>query len=218
MPSCIPTMVSGQASESACRRRITSLAEGFIPHSCDQDTRLSLQPEAMLALARARLQTPYILSLRFRPDHGYLESELQERARRSTAAAKMDPYTLLVTLDNKGQASGDLYLDDGSSFAYRRGMYAHRLFEFKDGVLSNKALPDSPSRYSTDLVIERIIVVGLKHKAASYVAKNKDSGQGYTVEKGPVAQKAGVSQEALIVRKPDLPIAGDWSLQISVTK
>ena len=143
---------------------------------------------------------------------------MQERARRSTVAAKNDPYTLLVTLDSKGQASGDIYLDDGSSFAYKRGMYAHRLFEYKDSMLSSKVLPGSPSHYSTDLVIERIIVVGLKHKADSYTAKNKETGQRYTVEKGPVAQKAGVAQDALIVRKPDLPVAGDWSLQISVTK
>ena len=160
----------------------------------------------------------YNLLFRLRPGLRHLDSELQERARRSTAAAKMDPYTLLVTLDNKGQASGDLYLDDGSSFAYMRGMYAHRVFEFKEGTLSSRALPDSPSRYSTELVIERIIVVGLKHKAESYTAKNKETGQGYTVEKGPVAQKAGVAREAAIVRKPDLPIAGDWSLQLTVTK
>ena len=146
------------------------------------------------------------------------DADAQERVRRSTAAAKNDPYTLLVTLDSKGQASGDLYLDDGSSFAYKRGMYAHRVFEYKDSALSSKALPGSPARYVTDLVIERIIIVGLKHKAASYAAKNKETGQRYTVEKGPVAQKAGVAQEALIVRKPDLPVAGDWSLQISVTK
>lgn len=97
-------------------------------------------------------------------------------------------------------------------------MYAHRLFEYRDSVLSSKALPGSSSRYSTELVIERIIIVGLKHKAASYAAKNKETGQKYTVEKGPVAQKAGIAHEALIVRKPDLPVAGDWSLQISVTK
>lgn len=143
---------------------------------------------------------------------------MQERARRSTAAAKKDPYTLVVALDSKGQAAGDLYVDDGSSFAYKRGVYAHRLFSYKDGVLSNKELPGSPLRYTTDLVIERIIVVGLKHKAGSYVAKHKETGQGFAVEKGPVAQKAGVAQEALIVRKPDLPIASDWSLQLSVTK
>ena len=124
----------------------------------------------------------------------------------------------MVALDGKGQASGDLYLDDGSSFAYKRDLYAHRLFTFKDGVLSNNALPELPSRYTTDLVIERVIVVGFKGKAASYVAKNKETGESYTVEKGPVAQKSGVAQEALIVRKPDLPVASDWSLHLAVTR
>ena len=144
--------------------------------------------------------------------------EAQERARRSTVAAKNDPYTLLVTLDGKEQATGDLYLDDGSSFAYKRGLYAHRLYTYKDGVLSSAPLPGSPSRYTTDLFIERIIIVGLKHKAASYVAKHKETGETYKVQKGPVAQKAGIAQEALVVRKPDLPVASDWSLQLSITK
>ena len=142
---------------------------------------------------------------------------MQERARRSTVAAKYDPYTLLVTLDGKEQATGDLYLDDGSSFAYKRGLYAHRLFAYKDGVLSSAPLPGSPSRYITDMVIERIIIVGLKHKAASSLAKHKETGETYTVQKGPVAQKAGIAQEALIVRKPDLPVANDWSLQLTAT-
>ncbi len=111
-----------------------------------------------------------------------MSSLKQERARRSTAAAKNDPYTLVVALDGKGQASGDLYLDDGSSFAYKRDLYAHRLFAFKDGVLSNTALPKSPSHYTTNLVIERITVIGFKGKAASYVARNKKTGESYTVE------------------------------------
>jgi hypothetical protein len=37
-----------------------------------------------------------------------------------------DPFTLVVALDEYGQASGDLYLDDGSSFAFAQGAYLHR--------------------------------------------------------------------------------------------
>jgi mannosyl-oligosaccharide alpha-1,3-glucosidase len=67
----------------------------------------------------------------------------RERPRRSTGAARRDPFTLVVAVDpGTGYAEGDLYLDDGSSFAFaRRGAYAHRRFAYKDGVLSNKAAP-----------------------------------------------------------------------------
>lgn len=65
----------------------------------------------------------------------------RERPRRSTGAARRDPLTLVVALDGDGHAEGDLYLDDGSSFAFaRRGHYAHRRFIFRDGLLINAPL------------------------------------------------------------------------------
>lgn len=144
---------------------------------------------------------------------------MQERARRSTAAAKNDPYTLLVVLDSEGQAAGDLYLDDGSSFAYKRGLFSHRLFSLKDGVLSSQELPgtSSPSRFSTDVVIERIIIVGLGQPATSLSVKEVGSGKVLQAGPGPVVQEAGVPELALVIRKPNLPVAGDWSIRLSVT-
>jgi hypothetical protein len=37
-----------------------------------------------------------------------------------------DPYTLVVALDEQGKALGDLYIDDGRSFAFTQGHYLHR--------------------------------------------------------------------------------------------
>jgi hypothetical protein len=37
-----------------------------------------------------------------------------------------DPFTLVVALDAAGKAEGDLYLDDGHSFAFTQGTYLHR--------------------------------------------------------------------------------------------
>lgn len=33
-----------------------------------------------------------------------------------------DPITLVIALDRQGQASGELYVDDGRSFAFQVGM------------------------------------------------------------------------------------------------
>lgn len=144
---------------------------------------------------------------------------MQERARRSTAAAKHDPLTLLVALDSKGEASGDLYLDDGSTFAYARGVHAHRLFTFKDGVLRAAALPGSPSpsSYSTKVIIERVVIVGLQHPASSYAAKDAATGAALQAGAGPVVLQAGIPDDALVIRKPQLPVAGNWAIQLSVT-
>jgi alpha 1,3-glucosidase len=37
-----------------------------------------------------------------------------------------DPFTLVVALDANGKAVGDLYIDDGRSFAFTKGQYLHR--------------------------------------------------------------------------------------------
>lgn len=39
-----------------------------------------------------------------------------------------DPYTLVIALDAKGTAEGELYADDGKSFAFQRGVFASRRF------------------------------------------------------------------------------------------
>ena len=47
----------------------------------------------------------------------------RERARRSTASMKADPYTLHVALDPQGAAAGELYMDDGDTEAYEQGAF-----------------------------------------------------------------------------------------------
>ena len=39
-----------------------------------------------------------------------------------------DPYTLVVAPDAKGAAEGELYADDGKSFAFQRGVFASKRF------------------------------------------------------------------------------------------
>lgn len=50
----------------------------------------------------------------------------RERPRRSTATMARDPFTLIVALDQDGNAHGDLYVDDGRSLAFKKGHYLHR--------------------------------------------------------------------------------------------
>ena len=46
-----------------------------------------------------------------------------------TGEKKLDPLTLIVSLNERGEAVGRLYEDDGDGFAYRQGFYS--LTEFK---------------------------------------------------------------------------------------
>ena len=40
----------------------------------------------------------------------------------------------MVALNSSGSAEGELYMDDGSSFAFNRGAYVHRHFRHVDVV------------------------------------------------------------------------------------
>jgi mannosyl-oligosaccharide alpha-1,3-glucosidase len=95
----------------------------------------------------------------------------RDRARRSVAAARGDPLTLLVAPDERGNAVGDVYFDDGIGYGYlaeggletketsetsrsRSGSvgknapfsaFTRRVFSFTEGVLNCGAPSYSPS-------------------------------------------------------------------------
>ena len=135
----------------------------------------------------------------------------KERARRSSALMVNDPYTLVLNLDENGQAQGTLFLDDGVTFNYQNGNCALRLFTFTDGILYSSAHPDSGCKdvaYQTTEWIERIVVFGL----------NKDSA---TLTQGTVSKKLTTSNHhsyskatgiVTVIRKPDVNIAEDFAL------
>ncbi len=146
----------------------------------------------------------------------------KERARRSTAQMAKDPSTLWVALNSSGSAEGDLYIDDGHSFAYQRGSYVHRQFTFSKGVLSNKAadsstavMPLKAGKLSLPNTIERIVVMGLSGKESSWKALQKGSGGRHIeVESGPLNRATGMPDAAVVIRKPELLVEQDWSLQL----
>jgi hypothetical protein len=63
----------------------------------------------------------------------------RERARRSTAQMAADPFTLVVALGEGGLARGDLYVDDGRSFAFLRGAYMHRRWAWRPRLADRRA-------------------------------------------------------------------------------
>ncbi|THV06625.1 alpha-glucosidase [Dendrothele bispora CBS 962.96] len=52
----------------------------------------------------------------------------RERPRRSSPLMAKDPFTLTVALGKTGQAKGELYLDDGTSYAHESGDWVWREF------------------------------------------------------------------------------------------
>ena len=139
----------------------------------------------------------------------------RQRARRSSAAQARDPFTLLVALDASGNAHGQLYLDDGHSMAYERGIFSHVAYDFKGGVLSSSDLAPN-NAFPNALEIEKIAIVGMGGEHDSWRAEVVGSGGvGLDVGKGLFTMRQDVPALATVVRKPGLPATGAWAIKFS---
>ncbi|KAF5199205.1 Alpha-glucosidase [Thalictrum thalictroides] len=138
----------------------------------------------------------------------------KDRYRRSSTQMVNDPYTLVIALNNSLVAEGELYIDDGKSFEFEKGAYIHRRFVFSDGKLvsSNIAPPALGSKFSTDCVIERIILLGLPQGSKSALIEPEN--RKVDVELGPIRLQGGQSFTAFTIRKPNIRVTDDWTIKI----
>lgn len=130
----------------------------------------------------------------------------QERRRRSTAAMARDPYTLVVALDVKGEAEGELYMDDGRSFDHERGHYVLRRFKFRDNTLSVRTVGGGEKQFNgSDALVERVVILGYGSEPASFASVD-----GREVSLAH-AQPTGV----LTIQRIQAKVAeGDWTLKV----
>ncbi|KAF9609788.1 hypothetical protein IFM89_018236 [Coptis chinensis] len=138
----------------------------------------------------------------------------KDRYRRSSTQMVDDPYTLVIALNDSLAAEGELYIDDGKSFEFEKGAYIHRRFVFSDGKLSssNIAPPTLGNKFSSDCIIERIILLGLPKgsKSAFIEPENRE----VDIEPGPIRLQGGHSSTALTIRKPNVHVSDDWTIKI----
>lgn len=121
----------------------------------------------------------------------------------------------MIALNSSLSAEGELYVDDGKSFEFQRGAYIHRQFIFSDGKLTSLNLAPSGNNgrpFSTECVIERIILLGhpSRPKSALIEPSNKET----EIEMGPLWVQRSQMTSALTIRKPNVRISDDWSIQI----
>jgi mannosyl-oligosaccharide alpha-1,3-glucosidase len=149
----------------------------------------------------------------------------KDRPRRSSGLMRWDPYTLVVVLDNGGNAEGTLYVDDGESFDYQQGAYIHRSFSFDASTQAMTSADIGTSGKKTKeylktmakVRIEKIIVVA----APSAWAEKQDvlvveprEREGRRV---PLTWYQGQSGKAAwaVVRDPGLSVGSDWTIDFS---
>lgn len=124
-------------------------------------------------------------------------------------------YLLQVVALNSSQAAeGELYVDDGKSFEFKQGAYIHRRFVFSGGKLTSfdaAAIASSSTKFSSNCVIERIILLG--HSGAKSALVEPENRK-VEIELGPLHFQTGRHVSVLTIRKPNLLITDDWTVKI----
>lgn len=106
-------------------------------------------------------------------------------------------------------------MDDGQSFEFEKGAYIHRRFIFKDGKLTSINIQPTGSgkaQFFSECIIERIILLG--HSAKPNSAVIEPSKAQAEIEYGPLLVKPMQGLAFATVRKPNIPIKGDWTIKI----
>lgn len=137
----------------------------------------------------------------------------KERARRSSRAMTSDPITLVIAPDAEGTAQGDLYIDDGRSYAFMRGQYLHRSITLQGGVLRSVSLGGAAS-YDPGVTVERLVFVGLEGAAWKAAAVDAAGTRELEVVAGPCNVRVG-GDKCLVVRNPQLHVGLDWSVALT---
>jgi len=143
----------------------------------------------------------------------------KERARRSSTQMVHDPYTIVIAPSSKGLAEGEIYVDDGSTFAYEDGDFAWRQVSLETGgIIRCGAHPTRPvgSADAAERVaelkarVERIVLYGVT-KAPQKVAIRL----GAAAAEQELSFTHDAGKRVLTIRKPDAPICEDWSVHIT---
>ncbi|KAI8068008.1 glycosyl hydrolases family 31-domain-containing protein [Gongronella butleri] len=141
----------------------------------------------------------------------------RERPRRSSSAMRMDPFTLVIALDRRMNAEGTLYLDDGESYDYEKGAFAHTRFTYSKGDLSCQALHPNASgaaaqafaKTIASLRVERLRVLGV-NKAPSAVRVSSGTGAARDV-----AFDYDDTKSVLVIRDPSVSVVDcNWTLSV----
>lgn len=149
----------------------------------------------------------------------------RDRPRRSSGLMKYDPFTLIVTLGNSGDAEGTLYLDDGESFDFEQGAYIHRRFQYS-GATSTLTSQDltSSGKKSKDYLkhmervrVEKVIVVGAPDQwHAKPEVKVVDEQSGRSAGSRNIALefhgRDGGKAAWAVVRNPGVQIGAEWKI------
>ncbi|TPX67212.1 hypothetical protein SpCBS45565_g03933 [Spizellomyces sp. 'palustris'] len=137
----------------------------------------------------------------------------RERIRRASNLMLRDPYTLLIALDHKGEATGTIYADDGRSFRFREGKYVLSDLAYSSGTLSARGVrlgnDGKLSDADVDALgarVERLIITGL----SGLPKKVEMDGR----QLGFTGEKVDGDVYKIVVKDPKAWVGRDWKIHL----
>eukprot|EP01116_Phalansterium_solitarium_P023891 TRINITY_DN8582_c0_g1_i1.p1 TRINITY_DN8582_c0_g1~~TRINITY_DN8582_c0_g1_i1.p1 ORF type:complete len:926 (-),score=425.77 TRINITY_DN8582_c0_g1_i1:222-2999(-) len=130
----------------------------------------------------------------------------KERLRRSSTQMQNDPYTLQIALDSRGEARGELYIDDERTFDHTRGVFLRRAFQFADRRLTSSAI--GSNTFPAVNRVERVVVFNVQQQPSKVTLESNGETRALQFVYEPSVRK-------LTIRKPDVAITDDWSIVIA---
>lgn len=139
---------------------------------------------------------------------------------------RFDPFTLVVAINETGQAEGTLYLDDGESYDYNSGAFIHRRFVFSKEKMTSRDIDSSekPKREGylklMEIVkVERIILIGISEEWQSQLSVFvSQQGQGRREVAMELHAPAQGKAAWAILKNLKVAIGRDWDLDFFVAR
>jgi len=130
----------------------------------------------------------------------------RERVRRSAALTLDDPISLDIVLDDNAQeANGQVYLDDGTTFNYRKKDFIQAEISFKDQSLTYNVVEGS---FASSSWLERVTFYRYPSKPTKIelVVDGKST---------PLQFKYDSDAKILVIRKPEVRMSNNWHISIN---
>ncbi|OHT10080.1 Neutral alpha-glucosidase AB [Tritrichomonas foetus] len=141
----------------------------------------------------------------------------KQRIRKSANLMYYDPFSFLIALDEKEEAQGTVYIDDGVTFDYQKGLYIYKSFHYKDGKIwasdcSELNDKNEKEQYYDDynVKIEQIKIIGIKTSPKKIICKSN----GNEIElKFDITSND--KRNVLIIHRVSVLIADNWEIVCS---
>ncbi|CAG8613562.1 15299_t:CDS:10, partial [Racocetra fulgida] len=144
----------------------------------------------------------------------------RQKIRGSSSDMHLDPFTLVIALNEDSEAIGTLYLDDGETYDYEKGYFVHRQFTFSAVKLVSKSLSsldNDKNLYAqsiSSVQVEQIIVLGLDVKPSKIIAhynnRAEDSELQFDLKCFGISSEVNTTN-AIVIKGSNMLITEDWT-------